>query len=92
MSVNPEFIADGIDFYPTTPDAAYFNAADGKNKVNRINGNSENLHHSFASGCRRSSLSVDFNVTSSDSEKVNRAAWKTTLKKTNIFVTFFPLN
>ena len=44
MSVNPEFIADGIDFYPTTPDAAYFNAADGKNKVNRINGNSENLH------------------------------------------------
>lgn len=69
MSINQIFTADGIDFYSQTPDAAYFNAADGKNKVNRISSNSGNLHRSFASDCRRSSLSVDFHVTSSDSEK-----------------------
>ncbi|AJR99180.1 Rck1p [Saccharomyces cerevisiae YJM1418] len=89
MSVNPEFIADGIDFYPTTPDAAYFNAADGKNKVNRINGNSGNLHHSFASGCRRSSLSVDFNVTSSDSEKSEQSCLENNSQEDEYFCDIF---
>ncbi|CAD6623616.1 XXYS1_4_G0034080.mRNA.1.CDS.1 [Saccharomyces cerevisiae] len=89
MSVNPEFIADGIDFYPTTPDAAYFNAADGKNKVNRINSNSENLHHSFASGCRRSSLSVDFNVTSSDSEKSEQSCLENNSQEDEYFCDIF---
>lgn len=92
MSVNPEFIADGIDFYPTTPDAAYFNAADGKNKVNRIMVTQKiyttPLHRVAVDHLFQSTLMLPRPI----QKKVNRAAWKTTLKKTNIFVTFFPLN
>ncbi|CAI4039127.1 hypothetical protein SMKI_07G0980 [Saccharomyces mikatae IFO 1815] len=86
MSVNQKFVVDGIDFCSQTP-----NITDGQNKLHRITSNSDNLHGSFVSDCRRSSLSVDIDTTSSDTENGDEICLESRLHDDGYFDDIFPV-
>ncbi|CAI4062023.1 hypothetical protein SUVC_07G0950 [Saccharomyces uvarum] len=85
---NQNFIADGLSFRPTTPDATYSEV--DSSKIYRIASNLDNAHSTYSSDCRRSSLSVNIDTPSLDSDDEEERFLDSDIQEAGYFSDVFP--
>ncbi|KOG99367.1 putative serine/threonine protein kinase RCK1 [Saccharomyces eubayanus] len=85
---NQSFIADGLCFRPQTPDATYSEA--DNNKIYRIASNLDNAHSTYSTDCRRSSLSVNIDTPSGESDNEEDNFLDSDIQEVGYFSDVFP--